>query len=365
MSSLESLTISMSKFIQAAQSKNYQSHRKREMKLFSTKETCGLLQKSTTSIYKCEDLGVIPHPARKQNGRRVGYTLSDINKMRKHFNIKLQYLSRVNANKAVKIGVYNPNHRESVTMTTVNLCYFLSISGYRTLLIDMSAQACVTSMFVEKPDFHFEFNEVISGCLHSDDNTLNDVIRRSHVDGLDYIPSNYTLSALEFLNTSYDEYMNRLDDRIKTVESDYDFVVINAPQGLNILSLQVLTTAEHLITPCLLEMNELASIEKSLSLALLFLKNANAEKRLKSCTLIPYVNDTRTKTELNFNNAMHQHLDIHACKHAFVASKVMRNLKSKFCTPWEQQNYNHCDIARMSDLFNEVLFKIMHNFNNE
>ncbi|MFT7089638.1 MAG: hypothetical protein ACJAU4_001455 [Glaciecola sp.] len=73
MSSLKSITDAMEKLICTKHTVNQYLHKKRVMRLFSTRQTCALLQKSTTSLYKCEELGVIAPQVRGKNGRRVGY----------------------------------------------------------------------------------------------------------------------------------------------------------------------------------------------------------------------------------------------------------------------------------------------------
>ena len=74
-SSLKEVTEAMDTLIQHARNQGIAPHSRRKMRLFSTKEVCNLIGKSTTTLYKAEEQGIISKPdLNPDTGRRLGYT---------------------------------------------------------------------------------------------------------------------------------------------------------------------------------------------------------------------------------------------------------------------------------------------------
>ena len=86
--SLKTVTEAMDKLIKHAREAGISPHTQRKMRLFSTKEVCHFIKKTTSTLYKAEEDGVIEKPeVNPETGRRIGYTLEQVNILREHFKI--------------------------------------------------------------------------------------------------------------------------------------------------------------------------------------------------------------------------------------------------------------------------------------
>ena len=107
--SLKAVTNAMDLLIQQARQAGISPHSIRRMRLFSTKEVCNIIGKSTTTLYNAEESGVIEPPERDPaTGRRIGYTLEQVNILRNHFGI------------VPKAKRNNPNERLGITTALYN-----------------------------------------------------------------------------------------------------------------------------------------------------------------------------------------------------------------------------------------------------
>ena len=159
--SLKAVTNAMDLLIQQARQAGISPHSIRRMRLFSTKEVCNIIGKSTTTLYNAEESGVIEPPERDPaTGRRIGYTLEQVNILRNHFGI-VPKAKRNNPNERLGIttALYNFKGGVGKTTTAVNISQYAALQGYRTLLIDMDSQASTTALFGIIADEEISENE--------------------------------------------------------------------------------------------------------------------------------------------------------------------------------------------------------------
>ncbi|GAB4061245.1 ParA family protein [Uliginosibacterium sediminicola] len=131
------------------------------------------------------------------------------------------------------------------TTTTVNLAAALAAHGQRVLLVDLDPQGNATmGSGVDKRSAPSTVYQVLVGLK-----TLIESRQRSEAGGYDVLPANRDLAGAEVELVEIDNREKRLKDELATVDADYDFVLIDCPPSLSMLTLNGLCSAHGVIIP--------------------------------------------------------------------------------------------------------------------
>ncbi|MEC5385026.1 ParA family protein [Uliginosibacterium sp. H3] len=131
------------------------------------------------------------------------------------------------------------------TTTTVNLSAALAAHGQRVLLVDLDPQGNATmGSGVDKRAVPATVYEVLVGLKK-----LVDSRARSEAGGYDVLPANRELAGAEVELVEIENREKRLKDELATVDADYDFVLIDCPPSLSMLTLNGLCSAHGVIIP--------------------------------------------------------------------------------------------------------------------
>ena len=148
------------------------------------------------------------------------------------------------------IAVTNQKGGVGKTTTTVNLGVGLANDGYKVLLIDADPQGSLTvSLGIKAPDeLDVSLASVLDGIINDEPiDSYAGII--SHDEGVDLLPSNIELSAMEtkLFNTMSREYVLR--NYIDTVRQDYDYILIDCMPSLGMMTINALVAADSVIIP--------------------------------------------------------------------------------------------------------------------
>lgn len=226
--------------------------KKQHDKLYSITEAADMTNRTTAAIRNAEKAGGLPTPKVNTSGRRVGYTLSDVNVMREHFGTKLQ---RAHDEEPVILAIQNFKGGVGKSTICSHLAQYMAMRGYRVLVIDCDSQASTTTLFGFRPDSDLTAEDTLLPYFeHGGPSDLNYAIRHTYWDGLDIIPANLTLYSSEYqlaakAGTEGGAWLHRLRDGIATIEGSYDLILMDPPPALGMISLNVIRAANSLIIP--------------------------------------------------------------------------------------------------------------------
>jgi chromosome partitioning protein len=143
------------------------------------------------------------------------------------------------------IAIANQKGGVGKTTTAVNLAAVFANQGLRVLLVDTDPQANATSgVGVARGSFRRSLYHVL--VLNED---INNVILHTELSGLDLVPSTKDLAGAEIELVDADHREFRLRDALASLEPLYDYIIIDCPPSLGLLTLNALTASKSLLVP--------------------------------------------------------------------------------------------------------------------
>ena len=189
------------------------------------------------------------------------------------------------------------------TNTSINLAACLAEKGKKVLAVDMDPQGNLTSgLGVDKDSVEKSIYELIIGEVD-----IKEVINKEVLENLDIIPTSIDLSAAEIELIGVDDKEYILRNAIDQVKDQYDFVIIDCPPSLSMLTINAMTTADSVLVPIQCEYYALEGLSQLIHTVELVRDRLNPQLTIEGVVFTMY--DARTNLSLQVVENVKDNLD--------------------------------------------------------
>lgn len=190
------------------------------------------------------------------------------------------------------IAIANQKGGVGKTTTAINLSACLAEAGKKVLMLDCDPQGNATSgLGINKNTAEVTSYDILIG-----EATAEEAIVHTEYEGLDVIPSNINLSGaeIELIGIEQKEYI--LQKQIGPLRDRYDFIIIDCPPSLNMLTVNAMTTADTVLVPIQCEYYALEGLSQLIHTINLVNQRLNPNLRMEGVVFTMY--DARTNLSL-------------------------------------------------------------------
>ena len=201
------------------------------------------------------------------------------------------------------IAIANQKGGVGKTTTAINLSSCLAEAGKKVLTIDLDPQGNMTSgLGVDKNELENTVYE-----LMLDECSIKESMADTVVEGMKIIPSNVNLAGaeIELLGINDKEYI--LKNAVDYIRDDYDFIIIDCPPSLNMLTINAMTTADSVLVPIQCEYYALEGLTQLIHTIELVQNRLNPDLDIEGVVFTMY--DARTNLSLQVVENVKNNLD--------------------------------------------------------
>ena len=185
------------------------------------------------------------------------------------------------------ISVANQKGGVGKTTTTINLSTILAKKGKKVLLIDADPQGNATSGVGAEKDVEFSTYDILVG-----DTEMAEAVEKTIIKNLLVCPSNINLAGAEVELVSMMSREQRLKEKLENVKEHFDYILIDCPPSLGLITLNAFTASDSVLIPVQCEYYALEGLGQLLNTINLVKKHLNKNIEIEGALLTMY--DVRT-----------------------------------------------------------------------
>lgn len=185
------------------------------------------------------------------------------------------------------ISVANQKGGVGKTTTTVNLSTILAKKGKKVLLIDTDPQGNATSGLGVSKDVELSVYDILIG-----DTEFDETLQETSIKNLKVCPSNISLAGAEVQLVSMMSREQRLKTKLDKIKDQYDYILIDCPPSLGLVTLNAFTASDSVLIPVQCEYFALEGLGQLLNTVNLVKKHLNKNLEIEGALLTMY--DART-----------------------------------------------------------------------
>ena len=190
------------------------------------------------------------------------------------------------------IGVFNQKGGVGKTTTNVNLSACIAKAGKKVCVIDIDPQGNTTSGFgVDKNTLEYTAYDIILGNIN-----IRDVIIHTEFDDLHLVPSSVELAGAEIELTNMENRETKLKKAVNEIREDYDYIFIDCPPSLGLLTINSLTAVDSVLIPIQCEYYALEGVGQLMNTIQLVKRSLNPNLEIQGVVLSMF--DGRTNLSI-------------------------------------------------------------------
>jgi chromosome partitioning protein len=187
------------------------------------------------------------------------------------------------------IAVCNQKGGVGKTTTSINTAAGIAVLEKKALLIDLDPQSNASQGLGFISNFE---NDIYTALTWQNRETIHDhigkIIRKTELKYLDFIPCSQNLAGFEFEFSTIEGKENQLAQILEHVKNDYDYIFLDGPPSLGLLTINILSAADSVIIPIQCEYYALTGLADLIKIIRLVQKNLNKNLAIEGALLTMY-----------------------------------------------------------------------------